>query len=87
MNLSNHVRDNDSYDESRGRSVLSLILNSAVSKRFQPTVHSGCKPGVTDGNGGRSGESRRTSEGQGSESTTAVPTEGYSEYLFESLFI
>ena len=87
MYLSNHVTDNDSYDESRGRSVLSLILNSAVSKRFQPMVHSGRKHSVMDGNGGRSRDSRKTSEGQGSESTTAIPTEGYSEYLSESLFI
>ena len=87
MYLNNYVQNNDSHDESRGQSVLSLILNYAVSKLFQPAVHPGSEYSITDGNGGRSRNSREVSKGQGSESTTtAVPTESYAEYLLESIF-
>ena len=64
-----------------------VILNSVVSKRFQSTNHPGSEYSITDGNGGGSGNSRKVSERQGSDSTTtAVSTESYTEYLFMSIF-
>ena len=86
MYLNNHMGNNDSYGESRCRSVLSLILNFVVSKRFHSTIHPRRKSGTTDGNGGHCGDSRKISERQGSEGTTTVQTESYSEYLLESIF-